>query len=79
MKRFIFYTILLINNKIFSDSPFGSEKVVTGMAENEIPVLANPMKFNRPSGPIERTAKVYFMPYCSGSEDITPLSSNTVA
>ena len=31
-----------------------------------------------PSGPIER-AKVYFMPFDSGSEDITPLSSNAVA
>ena len=28
---------------------------------------------------IERTAKVYIMPYCSGSEDITPLSTNAVA
>ena len=37
------------------------------------------MKFKRQSGPIEQTAKVYFMPYCSGSEDITTLSSNTVA
>ena len=36
------------------------------------------MKFKRPSGPIERTAKAYFMPYYSGSEDITPLSGNTV-
>ena len=65
------------NNKIFSGSPLGSEKVVIG--KNESSVLANPVKFKRPSGPIERTAKANFMPYCSGSEDIAPLSSNAVA
>ena len=32
MKQFIFYEILLIDDKIFLDSPFGSEKVVIGLA-----------------------------------------------
>ena len=55
---------LHIDNEIFLDSPFRSEKVVTGIAAVESSVLA---------------AKVYFTLYCSGSEYITPLSSNTVA
>ena len=28
MKQFIFYYILLVDNKILLDSPFGSEKVI---------------------------------------------------
>ena len=40
----------------------------------KVQLLASSMKFKRPSGPTEQIAKVYFMPYCSGSEDITPLS-----
>ena len=63
MKQFIFYYILLIDNKIFLDSPFGSEKVVIGAAAIESSMLA---------------AKVYFILCCSGSEDIS-LLSNTVA
>ena len=54
MKQFIFYQILLIDNKIFLDSLFGSEKVVIGIAAIEGSVLA---------------ANVYFIQHCSGSED----------
>ena len=61
--QFIFYQILLIDNKIFLDSPFGSEKVVIGIAATESSVLA---------------AKFCCIQHCSGSEDIAPLSSNTV-
>ena len=64
MKQFIFHQVLLIDNKIFLDNPVGSEKVVTGIAAIYSSVLA---------------AKVYFILHCSGSEDIAPLSSNTVA
>ena len=49
-----------MDDKIFLDSPFGSEKVVIGIAEIESSVLA---------------AKVYFILHCSGSEDIALLST----
>ena len=39
MKLYIFYQILLIDNKTFLDSPFGSEKVVIGIAAIESSVL----------------------------------------
>ena len=45
----------------------------------KVQLLASSMKFKRHTGPTERAAEVYFMPYCSRSEDITPLSRNTVA
>ena len=64
MKQFIFCLILLIDNKIFLGSPFGSEKVVTGIAAIKSSVLA---------------ANVYFILHCSRSKDIALLSSNTVA
>ena len=40
MKQFIFYKILLIDNKIFLDSPSESEKVAIGMAAIESLALA---------------------------------------
>ena len=55
---------MLIVDKIFLNSPFGSEQVVISIAAYESSVVA---------------AKVYFILHCSGSEDIAPLSSNTVA
>ena len=57
MKQFTFYQILLIDNKIFLDSSFGSDKVVIGIAAIESSVLA---------------ANVYLILNCLGSEDITP-------
>ena len=36
VKQFIFYEVLLIDNKIFLDSLFESEKVITGTAAIEV-------------------------------------------
>ena len=56
--------LLIIDNKTFLDSPFGSEKVEKGIAAIESLVLS---------------AKVYFILHCSGSQDIALLSNNIVA
>ena len=55
---------MLIDNKLFLDSPFKSEKFLIDIAAIESSVFA---------------AKVYLILHCPGYADIAMLSSNTVA
>ena len=75
MKQFILCLILLISNKIVLDGPFESYKI---KQQIESSVLAGNSK-----GPQDQLNKLQKFTSCrinySGSEDITPLSSNTVA